>query len=68
MAIRTPAQLRELAVHFREIASMGDDHWLRSALQMIADEFEREAEVEFTDSLRPTTVSGQVTTGQHHQD
>jgi hypothetical protein len=56
MAVRTPAQLREMAVHFREIASMGDDPRLRAALRLVADEFEKEAE-ESSDRAAPT-VSG----------
>jgi hypothetical protein len=59
MAIRTPAQLRELAVHFREMASLGDDRWLQAALRLVAEELEREAEGEPSDRATPK-VSGLV--------
>jgi hypothetical protein len=43
MAIRTAAQLREVAAHFRELASMGEDRRLQAALRQVAEEFDREA-------------------------
>jgi hypothetical protein len=43
MAVRTPAELRTSAEHFREMASEGEDPRLHAALLLVADEFEREA-------------------------
>jgi hypothetical protein len=43
MAIRTPAELRDSAKRFREMAREGGDVRLQAALLLIANEFETEA-------------------------
>ena len=44
MTERTPRELRLAAQHYRAMATEGDDPILQSALLVVADEFEQEAE------------------------
>ncbi|WP_428488593.1 hypothetical protein [Rhodopila sp.] len=44
MALRTPAELRDMAKDFRQLARYGDDHILREKLLLVADDLEREAQ------------------------
>jgi hypothetical protein len=44
MTDRTPAELRRLAKHFRDMCDSGSDECLKAALLELATEFEQEAE------------------------